>query len=187
MQRPTSLICVRPALCLLGMSALTACGNLTGLDGASKFSCKAPEGVHCTSVTANYFNRGASAKASEVRASGIDASPVVAVQAAVPLNGLDPMALRSPVRLLRLWIKAWEDSDRDLADQSYVYVRVDDGHWQIKHVQRAERDTYAPLRPPVSAPASQPAMTTGTAAPREGIALPGGAMATSPATDATRP
>jgi hypothetical protein len=56
--------------------------------------------------------------------------------------------LRSQARLLRLWIKPWEDADGDLYDQGYVYVQVDNGQWLIDHVQRQIRDAYAPLKAP---------------------------------------
>jgi len=59
--------------------------------------------------------------------------------------------IRSSARILRLWFKPWEDADRDLHDQGYVYVRVDDGHWLVEHAQRQIREAYAPLRPPARA------------------------------------
>jgi conjugal transfer pilus assembly protein TraV len=56
--------------------------------------------------------------------------------------------LRSPARVLRLWIKPWEDSDGDLHSPGYVYVPVDVGRWLIDRVPRAERDAYIPIRAP---------------------------------------
>ncbi len=58
------------------------------------------------------------------------------------------MPLRSSARILRLWFKPWEDADRDLYDQGYVYVQIDGGQWLIEHAQRQIREAYAPLRPP---------------------------------------
>ena len=144
------------ALGLLAPVALAGCGNLSGLDGSPKLSCKAPEGVHCASVSANYHNRSPASPDSAPRPEGASVGPLAtqALQSAAP-QGLDPVALRSPVRVLRLWIKAWEDSDRDLVDQSYVYVRIDDGQWQVAHAQRAAREAYAPLRPPPLRPPGQ--------------------------------
>lgn len=144
------------ALGLLAPVALAGCGNLSGLDGSPKLSCKAPEGVHCASVSANYYNRAVSSGDGAPGHQAALARPLAteAPQSAAP-QGLDPVALRSPVRVLRLWVKAWEDSDRDLVDQSYVYVRIDDGQWQLAHAQRAAREAYAPLRPPPSRPPNQ--------------------------------
>ena len=59
------------------------------------------------------------------------------------------MPLRSSARILRLWFKPWEDADRDLYDQGYVYVQIDAGQWLIDHAQRQIRDAYAPIRPPM--------------------------------------
>jgi conjugal transfer pilus assembly protein TraV len=55
--------------------------------------------------------------------------------------------LRSGPRVLRLWIKPWEDSDHDLNSESLVYVQVDNGRWLVDHVQRLAREPYAPVRP----------------------------------------
>lgn len=82
-------------------------------------------------------------------------------------DGLTLGALRSQVRVLRLWTKPWEDADGDLWDQGYVYVQIDDGQWQIDHVQQQIRDRYAPLRPPPSAlstPSAAPAPSSSSAA-----------------------
>lgn len=174
-------------VCVLGTLFLAACGNLTGLDGSSKFSCKAPEGVHCSSVTANYYNRSGAGDSGAGRQIAPPAAPAVPTRQVTPLAGLDPVALHSPARRLRLWIKAWEDSDRDLADQSYVYVRIDDGHWQVAHVQRAERDLYAPLRPPASPPASQGNALPGAALGKDGIGRINGVVNPPPAGELQRP
>ncbi|GAB2855797.1 hypothetical protein GCM10027277_25450 [Pseudoduganella ginsengisoli] len=186
---------VKPAVLALSTWAssvllLSACGNLTGLDGSSKFSCKAPEGVHCTSVTANYYNRGPVGAGEEARRHAAEGSAPASAPRPAMAPGLDPVALRSPVRVLRLWVKAWEDSDRDLVDQSYVYVRVDDGRWQVAHVQREEREVYAPLRPPaapLSGPSSGPSVASpGPAAAKEGADLGHGAMGMPPAIEPPR-
>ena len=51
---------------------------------------------------------------------------------------------------MRIWIKAWQDEDKDLADQSYVYLVVNEGQWRVAHVQQQERDAFARLTPPQS-------------------------------------
>jgi conjugal transfer pilus assembly protein TraV len=55
--------------------------------------------------------------------------------------------LRAAPRILRLWIKPWEDADRDLNGESLVYVQIDNGRWLVDHVQRQVREAYAPVRP----------------------------------------
>jgi conjugal transfer pilus assembly protein TraV len=56
--------------------------------------------------------------------------------------------LRAAPRVLRLWIKAWEDADRDLVGESLVYVQVDNGRWLVDHVQRQQREPFVPIRAP---------------------------------------
>lgn len=132
------------------MLALAGCGNLSGLDGSSEFSCKAPKGVHCESVSGNYHNRSGQATGAVPpagAAAALSGGDAVKLSGATP-RGMEPAVLRSPTRIMRLWVKAWEDSDRDLMDQSYVYVRIDDGNWRMAHVRKAAREALPSPRPP---------------------------------------
>ena len=70
---------------------------------------------------------------------------------ALPPAAYTSMPLRSPARVLRLWVKPWEDADGDLMDQLYVYVPVDNGRWLVDHTQRQIRDAYAPIKAPRTA------------------------------------
>ena len=139
-----------------------ACMNMSGLGGDSKYACKAPEGVACDSVSGTYANalhhnlpsqRARRTSAARQEENG-EQAPQMTTRAAFPATagdsgpGVAPSPLRSQARVLRLWIKPWEDADGDLYDQGYVYVQVDNGQWLIDHVQRQIRDAYAPLKPP---------------------------------------
>lgn len=146
---------------------LAACTALSGLGGESHYACKAPEGVACDSVSGTYSNAihnnlpsqrapHSKDKPNEDAEAGA-AKPILhtASLAASPslAPGGEPAAgvaqpLRSQARVLRLWIKPWEDADGDLYDQGYVYVQVDGGRWLIDHVQRQIREAYAPLKAP---------------------------------------
>lgn len=150
--------------------ALCGCMSMSGLDGNSKYACKAPAGVTCNSVSGTYANsihnqlpgqrqtpdapeQGAAAIAkTSGMAPGTEQKPrpLLAAPEAAATNtaNLQGLALRSQARVLRLWTKPWEDADGDLYDQGYVYVQIDQGRWQIEHVQREIRSRYAPLRPP---------------------------------------
>ncbi len=147
-------------VCLL--LPLAACMNMSGLGGDSKYACKAPDGVACDSVSGTYANalhnnlpsqqarRSArhQKEGSEESSSPTVRRPISSTTANAPGMAVTPTPLRTQSRILRLWIKPWEDADGDLYDQGYVYVQVDNGQWQIDHVQRQIRDVYAPLRPP---------------------------------------
>ena len=157
--------------CLAGsLIVLAGCASMSGLDGSSSLSCKAPDGVTCDSVSGIYANavrnnlpsqRSGTAAPTAGKASATPSAPAAATPASAPAqSGAPPrpspplaatasaMPLRSSARILRLWFKPWEDADHDLYDQGYVYVQIDSGHWLMDHVQRQVRDSYAPLRPP---------------------------------------
>jgi conjugal transfer pilus assembly protein TraV len=155
---------------------LTACTALSGLGGESHYACKAPEGVACDSVSGTYTNalhnklpsqraprsgpmpneRGdAGTPLSALHTASLAASPGLAPASESAASLAQP--LRSQARVLRLWIKPWEDADGDLYDQGYVYVQVEGGRWMIDHVQRQIRDAYAPLKAPPK-PASEAAV-----------------------------
>ena len=34
-------------------------------------------------------------------------------------------------RVLRLWVAPWEDAGGDLHDETYLYLRIDDGRWAL--------------------------------------------------------
>ena len=162
------------------LPALSACMNMSGLGGDSKYACKAPEGVACDSVSGTYANAvhnnlpSQRAQRSAVTEKGeSEPSPstnfartIVSTASGNADDGTTTGPLRSQARVLRLWIKPWEDADGDLYDQGYVYVQVDNGQWLIDHVQRQIRDAYAPLKaPPKSATESTAEPNAGTNAP----------------------
>ena len=164
------------AVCLL--LPLAACMNMSGLGGDSKYACKAPDGVACDSVSGTYANalhnnlpsqqaqRSArrQKETSEENATPTLGRPISSATANLSGMAVTPSPLRTQARILRLWIKSWEDADGDLYDQGYVYVQVDNGQWQIDHVQRQIRDLYAPLKLPPK-PATEAATEPGAGTP----------------------
>lgn len=143
---------------LLAALLLGGCTNLSGLQGSSRYACQAPEGVACDSMSGVYANAVQQRLPSQRTTAGTDTpEPRTTVRKASdtppePVPAVLP--LRSGTRVLRLWIKPWEDRDGDLHDQSFVYVRIDDGRWLLDHLQRQIRETYAPLRPPLVTPSA---------------------------------
>ena len=153
---------------LLALAAVLSGCAITGLDGESKYACKAPEGVRCDSVSGTYYNALQNNLPAQRRSSAppVDTSPQSAPAGSAPraapvmLNASTRPAtgdegaaylaapLRAAPRVLRLWIKAWEDADRDLVGESLVYVQVDNGRWLVDHVQRQQREPFVPIRAP---------------------------------------
>jgi conjugal transfer pilus assembly protein TraV len=160
----------------------SGCASMAGVGGTSEYSCKAPEGVKCDSVSGTYYNSVENNLPSQRQggrptprdeatptrmealaekrnaASSADVAPALTALATKSEGKLPPAAytstpLRSPARVLRLWVKPWEDADGDLMDQLYVYVPVDHGRWLVDHTQRQIRDAYAPIKAPRAAQA----------------------------------
>lgn len=148
-------------LTLILMTLLSSCTNLSGLQGSSQYGCQAPEGVACDSISGVYANAVLQRLPSQQHVTHTVApQPRDAERpatASLPESPPTVLPLRSNNRLLRLWIKPWEDRDGDLHDQSFVYVQIDDGRWLIEHAQRQIREAYAPIRPPLTLePQSEP-------------------------------
>ena len=163
------------ALLILAL-LLSAC-SLSGIGGSSSYACKAPPGVRCDSMTGTYYNalqnnlpsQQHSPKSGAVSSSNAPQPIELSRDAdAKPLES--NTALRASARIIRLWIKPWEDADRDLHDQSFIYVQIDSGRWRIDHIQRRSREGYAPVLPPRSPAARAP--TTDSVAPTPFPALP---------------
>jgi conjugal transfer pilus assembly protein TraV len=170
---------VRATLAWASLLALGGCVNLSGLDGTSSHACKAPEGVNCDSVSGTYANalqNNLPGRRPQAAAPEAPATPVI--PASTPsrttsalatrtsqTTGPNAVPLRSSARILRLWFKPWEDADRDLYDQGYVYVQIDSGRWLVEHAQREIREAYAPLRPPPRAAAASDGREPAAAAP----------------------
>jgi conjugal transfer pilus assembly protein TraV len=147
----------RLAALLGGVASLAGCMSLSGLSGNSSYACKAPDGVTCQSVSGTYANAVANnLPAQRIRATPAATPPSVASPSAASAptarsasaDAAQALPLRSAPRILRLWFKPWEDADRDLYDQGYVYVQVDGGRWLVDRAQRAIREAYAPVRAP---------------------------------------
>lgn len=135
------------AIALLLPTVFAGCAStMSGLDGESKFSCKAPDGVTCSSLSGVYANAVAN-NLPALRKSDKDG---VAEKRDVwhgKITGRAPVSgepIRTQPKVLRIWIAPWEDADGDLHDQSFIYVMADPGRWKIEHNQKQIIDRYRP-------------------------------------------
>lgn len=134
-------------LAAIVMLGVTGCaGTLTGLEGESKFACKAPDGVTCSSLSGVYANAVAN-NLPALRKDGNGEQAVTPQSRGALITGQvassgDPVRVQSKV--MRIWIAPWEDTDGDLHDQSYLYVVANAGRWAIEHSQRQIVDRYRP-------------------------------------------
>ncbi len=145
------------------LAVLAGCASFSGLDASTQFACKAPDGILCESMSGIYANAAAQnlpgQRVHRTPATAPQAQPAASAPALLPRPLSSGTPLRTPPRVLRVWIAPWEDSDGDLHDQSYLYLTVDTGRWVIEHNRRRIRDTYRPVRPPGetgAAPANVP-------------------------------
>lgn len=161
---------------LAAAAILSGCGSVSGLDASDKFSCAAPDGVTCMSVSGIYANanannlpgmrtdrgkvdddKGSVSAATESKNPTRDYGAPVGTYAMVggtektsPKTMTAPnsgMPLRTPERILRVWLAPFEDQDRDLHDQKYFYVTVNSGQWTIEANQERIRSRYQRVSP----------------------------------------
>ncbi|MDY7574441.1 TraV family lipoprotein [Actimicrobium sp. CCI2.3] len=139
----------------LATMALGGCTSMAGLGGSSGYACKAPAGVQCASVSGTYANAMRGNLPGQQRSAGGAEVPEEASTSARPVTKAEPdvsaSALRSPPRILRLWIKPYEDADSDLIGEQHVYVRIDNGRWLVDHNPRPARDAGVTIRQPLQA------------------------------------
>lgn len=172
------------AIAILGFGGLTGCaGTLSGMAGDSKFACKAPDGVTCSSLSGVYANAVANNLPGPRKEEKAGASDnLAAYSARGEVVGRAPSAgdpIRSQPRILRVWIAPWEDTDGDLHDQSYVYVVADPGRWVLEHNRKQIVDRYRPTflsgaqaQKQPAAPQKQPIPAGSTVVPGNQAAQP---------------
>jgi conjugal transfer pilus assembly protein TraV len=163
---------LHPGFKLSVMAALVAasvsgCAVLSGYDASDSFSCKAPEGVSCESMSGVYANMEANNlpgqkalhSGSQDSSADVSAAPGTGVMT-TPIYSGTP--IRTPAKVLRNWFAPWGDSVGDFHDQNYVYVTVDTGHFLVDHNRRQIQEAYRPITPPINE--KQAAAGSGSAA-----------------------
>lgn len=180
MNSRTTPFLVLVASCFLA----SGCTSMSGYDSKSEFSCKAPPGILCDSMTGVYtkaisgtlpaqnFGRPAAAPSGEQYTT----TPVPGTLSKPIYSGVP---IRQTPQIVRIWLAPWEDSDGDLHDQSFMYVVVNDGAWLIQHNRSRIMNNFQPVMP-VKAPAgSLPASSApgGAAQPSDAAASAGAAAA----------
>lgn len=132
------------------VSLMSGCGSMAGFtDSGSKFACKAPAGVICTSVSGVYAN----AQQNNLPALHSGSRPAMASYAMPTGGAAFPVAaagmpIRSQARVLRIWVAPWRDEDDTLHDQSYMYVMVEPGKWLVERSRESTvKKTMTRLQP----------------------------------------
>lgn len=122
------------AAVIASTATLMGC-NTTGLDSKKQFNCRIGDTVDtgCKSIAQVYADVN-------MTPSKTDGNQTNATRR-TPYSG---MPIRTPVKVLRVWIAPWEDKDGDLRDQSYVYLALNESRWQIGHNLENIIDEYRP-------------------------------------------
>jgi hypothetical protein len=80
----------------------------------------------------------------EAPAPAIAGTRVVATGPVLPRHE-DPVPLRAPAQVMRVWIAPWEDSRGDLHAPGYLYTEIEPRRWTLGAPAEPDRDTL--IRP----------------------------------------
>ncbi|MDI9335453.1 MAG: TraV family lipoprotein [Gammaproteobacteria bacterium] len=115
-------------LCLNFSGWLSGCSLVSGLDSAVQFSCPAPDGVSCTSVSTLFTNLFPP-KSTDRPVQ--DVPPKMGLTMLPSTVATQNVITKSKERTLRIWVAPYKDQEGDLYDQHYIYVSVAPGIWSI--------------------------------------------------------
>lgn len=162
----------RLTLAFVAAMLLGGCASsLSGVGGTDRYACKAPEGAACMSVSGVYANstHGVLHHENPPSKKSAPAAPASygpsATAPSLVVRATDGASLRSPARVLKLWIAPWEDADGDLHEEGIVHVVVDTGRWLIEHVRPVMRPRMDAASPPAASAPDAPASPPSTPAP----------------------
>lgn len=151
------------SIMMITLLALQGC-SITGLSGKSEFSCNLPGEQGCKNLDQVYaMTKEDRSTTKEVGANSADApedTKVLPMRKAMPASNLQPdTPIYLPPSVQRVWMAPFEDSDGVLHDQSYRYLVVNTGGWQVAHtkanVKKANRGPLMDMIPTVGKEASE--------------------------------
>lgn len=162
---------------MAGMAILSGCASVASpYGGESSFSCSAKymEGVPCDSITgtAKNYDAGnlkwqrkdgtqeAPSSIAQMRSTieqppiqgphqdGRASAPVTEKLSPRTLSAISTgFPLRTPDRVLRIWVAPYEDEEGALNDQKYVYLTVEKGGWQLEANRKAIQVPFKQIYP----------------------------------------
>jgi len=120
------------------MLLAAGCATVTG--GESEFSCPGmPNHPLCMSATQVYETTNASETVqsrspAHAPLTKTDAVRMITAErtASAPLpDPREPLPIRTPARVMRIWIAPWEDAAGDLNAVGYIYTEITPRRWAI--------------------------------------------------------
>lgn len=160
-----------------GVALISGCASVASpYGGESSFNCTAKymEGVPCDSISGTAKNYDAGNLKWQRKDGAQDAPTSIAQMRSTveqaPIQGphqegrasgpgvekLSPRSLsaittgfplRTPDRVLRIWVAPYEDEEGALNDQKYVYLTVEKGGWQIEANRKAIQVPFKQIYP----------------------------------------
>ncbi len=141
---------------------------LLGCVGTSKYACPGmPEGVACASTHEVYEMTGHGAKAtrSSAGAKSQSATPVkIERNDFLPEVSGGVIPLRTPAKVMRIWIGLWEGENGDLHVPGLIYTEIEPRRWQAGLPAIKEPSEIILLEPRPVPATSQPKAAIGSAA-----------------------
>lgn len=129
--------------------------------GESSYSCSGmPDGVQCMSTrdVYNLTNNGqvpnsvgddavksARAVAGEAAGRGQDPHDVINTYVAPRLPD-QPVPIRTPAQVMRIWVAPWEDTAGDLVVTGHIYTEVEPRRWVIGEQAANSQPSLRPLQ-----------------------------------------
>jgi conjugal transfer pilus assembly protein TraV len=130
---------LRVAALTASLSLLASCASIGY--GNEEFGCKGiPAGKECSTTEEVYqatdgdMSESPWKKAGKLRqGKNSKTSPTVVVKRTkiVLPSHSDPIPLRTPAQVMRIWIAPWEDKDGDLHMASLVYSEIEHRRWVV--------------------------------------------------------
>lgn len=117
----------------------------------SEFSCAAPTGVSCMSISgldanidAGNLPRAQNLKPRESRDARDESSDARQnLKTKTNIETTDQIApLRIPPKTLRVWVAPYQDEHGNLLDARRIYVQIHDGRWDINKKKQGIRTQY---------------------------------------------
>ncbi len=158
-------------LCCIGLSGC----SMMGLDAQKSFSCKAPPGISCSSVSGVYANAVANnlPGSNNGKPTTVFGKTGVATDRVVGEAPATGTPILSAPTVLRVWVAPWEDESKVFHDQAFLYAVADPGHWQVAHSKQKIVNQYRVLAPvlksqqPVEQQTAQPFQTPQQVQPQQ--------------------
>lgn len=86
-------------------------------------------------------------EASEAKSPILDNPSVPTDAHAMPTPVItDPTPIRTPAKVMRIWVAPWEDGDGDLNVSSYVYTELEERRWMIGSQAPIINPVFTPLQ-----------------------------------------